>query len=531
MLHLRFALPLLLFAINLPLLAGDGFSVSLRSQTPVEKGSDNFHRTLRTEQWKASETAVIVCDMWDAHHCLNAVRREKQFAPRLNKMLVEARQRGAIIIHCPSSCMTAYADHAARKRAIEAPKAESLPQDIGKWCYEIPAEEMDKYPIDQSDGGEDDDPQEHAKWAAELKSMGLNAKAPWKRQIDLIEINAHKDYITDKGDEVWNILQHRKIKNVFMTGVHTNMCVLGRPFGLRRLASNGVNVALVRDLTDTMYNPLAKPYVSHFSGTDLIVSHIEKYVCPTVTSDQILGGKPFVFKKDDRPHIAIIIAEKEYETKVTLPKFAADHLNKEFRVSYYYAKSDERNNIPGLAQLKEADVLLVSVRRRALPKEQLKHIRDFVAAGKPVIGIRTASHAFSLRSEKAPEGHDVWPEFDAEVFGGNYHGHHANKLKSQAFMNKANSKHEILGGWGSEAYSQGGSFYQTSPLADGTTELLFGTLEGQKREPIAWTFKRADGGKSFYTSLGHKDDFHNKRFQNLLRAAVYWAAGKNSFPL
>jgi hypothetical protein len=76
------------------------------------------------------------------------------------------------------------------------------------------------------------------------------------------------------------------------------MCVLGRPFGLRQLAKNGKNVVLMRDMTDTMYNPARSPNVSHFRGTELIVEHIEKFVCPTITSDQLIGGKPFYFKGD-----------------------------------------------------------------------------------------------------------------------------------------------------------------------------------------------------------------------------------------
>jgi len=62
------------------------------------------------------------------------------------------------------------------------------------------------------------------------------------------------------------------------------------------MAKNGKNVALVRDLTDTMYNPERWPNVSHFQGTELIVEHIEKFVCPTITSEQIAGGDPFRFK-------------------------------------------------------------------------------------------------------------------------------------------------------------------------------------------------------------------------------------------
>jgi hypothetical protein len=127
--------------------------------------------------------------------------------------------------------------------------------------------------------------------------MGRNPKAPWKSQHAGLTIR-DEDAISDSGIEIWNLLEERGINNVILVGVHTNMCVLGRPFGLRQMAKNGKNVVLVRDLTDTMYNPKMPPMVSHFEGTRLIVEHIEKYVCPTITSDQLLGGKEFRFKGD-----------------------------------------------------------------------------------------------------------------------------------------------------------------------------------------------------------------------------------------
>jgi nicotinamidase-related amidase len=247
--------------------------------------------------WKPGQTALIVCDVWDSHHCLNAVRREEEMVPRMNQVVEKARSLGVLIIHAPSSCMAAYAGHAARKRAQQAPTAKSLPMGIDQWCRQIPAEEKGTYPIDQKDGGEDDDLKEHAEWHAKLAAQGRNPKAPWKAQHAGIKIDA-QDAISDSGVEIWNLLAERGIDNVILLGVHTNMCVLGRPFGLRQMAKNGKNVVLMRDMTDTMYDPARWPYVSHFKGTELIVEHIEKYVCPTVTSDQLIGGTPFHFKGD-----------------------------------------------------------------------------------------------------------------------------------------------------------------------------------------------------------------------------------------
>ena len=63
-----------------------------------------------------------------------------------------------------------------------------------------------------------------------------------------------------------------------------------------------------------------------------MVEHVEKYVAPTITSDQILGGKPFRFKDDHRPTVAMVIADDEYRTEATLPAFASSHLLKDYRV-------------------------------------------------------------------------------------------------------------------------------------------------------------------------------------------------------
>ncbi|MBI3874954.1 MAG: hypothetical protein HY300_03125 [Verrucomicrobia bacterium] len=241
--------------------AADGLQLTLQKRVEAGQGSGGNRVVTTVEKWDTKKTAIIVCDMWDLHHCLNAVRREGEMAPRMNDLLEKARAQGVFIIHAPSSCMKPYEGHPARERAKAAPKAANLPNEIGVWCKQIPDEEKGRYPIDQSDGGEDDDAAEHAKWADELKAKGLNPRAPWTRQIDVLKIH-NEDAISDSGVEIWNLIEQRGIQNVILMGVHVNMCVSG---------------------------------VDHFRGTALFIEHIEKYICPTITSDQILGGKPFMF--------------------------------------------------------------------------------------------------------------------------------------------------------------------------------------------------------------------------------------------
>src|SRR4051812_12127474 len=130
--------------------------------------------------------------------------------------------------------------------------------------------------------------------------MGRDPGHPWKSETDLLTIDPAVDVISDKGDEIWSLLESRGIDHVILTGVHTNMCVLGRPFGLRQMTKNGKEAVLIGDLTDTIYNPARAPFVGHFAGTGLIVDHIERFVCPTITSDQLAGGAPFQFKDDPR---------------------------------------------------------------------------------------------------------------------------------------------------------------------------------------------------------------------------------------
>jgi nicotinamidase-related amidase len=122
----------------------------------------------------------------------------------------------------------------------------------------------------------------------------------WTRQIDLIEIDAERDAITDNGQEAYNLLAQHGIDNVILMGVHLNMCVLGRPVGIRQMVTVGKNVVLMRDMTDTMYNPKKRPFVSHFAGTDLVVQHVEKFWCPSITSTALTGKAPFRFKNDPR---------------------------------------------------------------------------------------------------------------------------------------------------------------------------------------------------------------------------------------
>ncbi len=277
----------LLFLAMTTTVFAEPLSLTLRSRaksdgTIVEK----------TAQWDPKKTAIIVCDMWDDHWCKSAARRVTELAGPMHEMLKAARARGIFIIHSPSTVTDFYKETPQRKLAQSAAFAKTpiplatSPRWGTAWCWPDPKRES-VLPVDDSDMG--------------CSCVGTKCEIvpPWKRQVASIEL-ASGDAMTDDGQETWNLLTARGIENVVLCGVHLNMCVLGRPFAIRQQVALGKNVAFIRDLTDSMYNPERPPGVDHFTGHDLIIAHVERHWCPSFTSEAITGGKPFRFKEDTR---------------------------------------------------------------------------------------------------------------------------------------------------------------------------------------------------------------------------------------
>jgi len=240
----------------------------LRSRVEKEKGSGNWEQVISEKRIPVAETAIIICDMWDDHWCRGASQRCAVLAKTMAPVVNAARDKGIQIIHCPSETMYFYADWQQRRRMMLAP-AVTPPKPL-----DLPNPPL---PIDDSDGGCDTG---EKPWYA-----------AWTRQIADISIGQY-DGITDKGSEVYNLFAQLGIKNVLIMGVHTNMCVLGRSFAIRQMTKWGIQCVLVRDLTDAMYDPKDKPYVTHDEGTELVVQYIEKYWCPSTLSDELMAGLP-----------------------------------------------------------------------------------------------------------------------------------------------------------------------------------------------------------------------------------------------
>jgi nicotinamidase-related amidase len=267
--------------------AGDeSLSLNLRYRVP-KTGKGGSAVVEKKASWDPKKTAIIVCDMWDRHWCKSAERRVGELAGPMNDVLKAARKKGIFIIHAPSTCTAFYKDTPQRQLARKAPFARTpvalaTTQRWGTAWNWPDGRREGVLPIDDSDMGCD-------------CAVKCEIASPWTRQTAAIDIAAG-DAITDDGQETWNLLAHKGIDNVILCGVHLNMCVLGRPFAIRQMVKLKKNVALMRDLTDTMYNPERPPGVSHFAGTDLVVAHVETYWCPSFTSSDLTGKAAFRFK-------------------------------------------------------------------------------------------------------------------------------------------------------------------------------------------------------------------------------------------
>ena len=481
--------------------------LTLRSRVETEKDSGRFRLVYKTVEWDPAKTAVIISDMWDDHYCKRAAARVDEMAPRMNDVLAEARRRGALVIHAPSGTMDHYKDTPQRKRALEAPEV-ATKAPLKRWCHHDPQHEA-PMPVDTSQPCDDPKPGK--------------AVRVYHHQNDALDIEP-PDAIAD-GFEAFYLMEQRGIENVIIMGVHTNMCVLGRPFGIRQLVYQGKNVVLMRDMTDAMYRPSCPPGVSHVRGTELVIEHIEKYWCPTCTSTDLLGRPAFRFQEDTRPHVAVIVSDDHYHADKTLPEFA-QMLREDYGCYCTVLHGQGKADIPGTEELEKADVLVLYVRRLGLPKKQLGRIRAYLDAGKPLVALRTASHAFAVKYKEPKgyqpaEGTDEWRAFDPEVLGGNYHNHGPNAAGSDIAIVPEQKDHPILRGVEPARWHSVGSLYYLGPIKDDAT-LLMTASSGDRTEPLTW-IRKYHGGRIFFTGLGHPEDFKEPPFRRLLINAIFWA--------
>jgi type 1 glutamine amidotransferase len=257
-------------------------------------------------------------------------------------------------------------------------------------------------------------------------------------------------------------------------------------------------------------------------------------------------------------HIVLVSGDEEYRSEQVLPQLAAILSQRHgFHCTVLFAidpkdgtiRPDLTTNIPGLEALDTADLMVLFTRFRDLPDAQMKHIVDYVDAGKPIVAMRTATHAFDIKSSPTYRqwswNSKEWDGgFGRQVLGETWIAHHGkHKVQStRAVFAAGQAGHPVLRGIQSgEIWVPTDVYKARLPMADGTVPLLLGqVLEGMKPTdapapgavndpmmPIAWT-KSYKGGRIFTTTMGSAEDLLNEAFRRLLVNACYWAAGSEA---
>jgi nicotinamidase-related amidase len=220
------------------------------------------------------KTAVVVVDMWDNHWCKTLAARVAALVPAMNETLDSARGRGMTVIHAPSDVVDFYRGHAARKAVLALPAVEAGTLQ----SFEPPAPPWGRT------GGCCCGPERPCKVAT-----------VWKRQIESLRI-ADGDYLVDCNNaaDLLRVCRAKGITHLVYMGVHTNMCVLNRGCGILSATRHGFPCALVRDLTDAAtgsgFDPdrgVPDAGLTPDAGTVRVVEHLERYVLPTISREQL----------------------------------------------------------------------------------------------------------------------------------------------------------------------------------------------------------------------------------------------------
>jgi len=292
-----------------------------------------------------------------------------------------------------------------------------------------------------------------------------------------------------------------------------------------------------------------------------LVVYLVLFFCSAVCAEPLrYKGTPNL--PGNGKHIILVSGDEEYrseEAVVQLGRILAKRHG--FDCTVLFAIDPEngeinpvcRTNIPDLEALETADVLIVNLRFRDLPDEQMKRFDDYLKSGKPVLGMRTSTHAFSIPKDKpyarysynfSDEG--PWNQgFGRLVLGEtwiSHHGHHG-KEATRGVIVPEQKDNPIVRGC-EDIFGPTDVYTVRLPLPGDSKPLVYGqVLEGMQPSdkpvvgskndpmmPIAWTKTyRIDNGPTglvFETTMGSSQDLESEGLRRLLVNAVYWLAGR-----
>jgi len=259
-------------------------------------------------------------------------------------------------------------------------------------------------------------------------------------------------------------------------------------------------------------------------------------------------------------HIVLISGDEEYRSEEALPQLARIlSVHHGFRTTVLFAIDPKTGvidpvntkNIPGLETLKSADLVVMFLRFRDLPDDQMKLIVEYLDAGKPLVAIRTTTHAFNLNNKSAYAKY-TWTSKEKDWEGGfgkrllgetwfNHHGNHGSQ-SSRGLIAPGQENHPILRGIHSGDIWGPTDVYGVRLPGDAVPLVLGQVLKGMKPTdepvdgkqnmpmmPIAWTKPYTTGtgkiGKSFTSTIGASNDLPNEGVRRLLVNGCYWAIG------
>lgn len=264
-----------------------------------------------------------------------------------------------------------------------------------------------------------------------------------------------------------------------------------------------------------------------------------------VTAIPLASGSRAFGVSGNKGRLVLVAGTRHYHPEESMPRLAQELQRQGFQTKVILPQGDPEENhngvgLPGLEALAEADVAVFFLRFLTLSDEQFGHLERYLKSGKPVVGLRTSTHAF-----RYPAGHAraAWNEdFGRNVLGTHYLTHM--KRASECHRFEPAKTHPILTGIDGQPFPSPGQLYLTS-LEPGCKPLVIGRGETPNEyvisdrfrtrlvsrvesDIVAWTWQNHFGAKVFGTTLGHPRDFAVPQIMRLVVNGIHWAAGADS---
>jgi type 1 glutamine amidotransferase/predicted Ser/Thr protein kinase len=229
----------------------------------------------------------------------------------------------------------------------------------------------------------------------------------------------------------------------------------------------------------------------------------------------------------EKPHVVFVLGDQEYKPEESLVPIVRELEDKHaLRCTMVHLKDQETT---GLEVLQRADLAVLDFKLQQLPQDQLNCLLSYVNAGKPVVAFRSTTHAFRYPPESALARWN--DDFGLQLLGQKWLFHYGTNSSTDVSVIPQVRHHPVLEGVEKNFHCRSW-LYHVLPLPEGVTPLLLGRPVGAVREgldrdanPVAWVWE-PKGGRVFYTSLGHPDDFQLEPMRRLTINAVLWALNR-----